>query len=50
MGYSSLEQYLRSISDVVAVKGSGPYAEVVPVVSEKSAHISQMVMAQKVTR
>ncbi|CAH1998087.1 unnamed protein product [Acanthoscelides obtectus] len=50
LGYNSMESFLKSISDTVQVKGSGPMATVLPVVSEKSKHINELVTNQKITR
>ncbi|KAJ8937469.1 hypothetical protein NQ314_011858 [Rhamnusium bicolor] len=35
LGYNSLEHFLRSIPDTVTLRGSGPTAEVIPVVKRK---------------
>ncbi|KAF7282570.1 hypothetical protein GWI33_002360 [Rhynchophorus ferrugineus] len=43
----SLEEYLRTIPDVCRVKGTGYSAQVVPVITEKTAHINDMVTKQK---
>ncbi|CAH1998114.1 unnamed protein product [Acanthoscelides obtectus] len=50
LGYNSMENFLKSISDTVQVKGSGPTAIVLPVVSEKSKHINELVINQKIIR
>ncbi|CAH2015142.1 unnamed protein product [Acanthoscelides obtectus] len=50
LGYNSMEHFLKSISDTVQVKGSGPMATVLPVISEKSKHINELVTNQKITR
>ncbi|CAH0553910.1 unnamed protein product [Brassicogethes aeneus] len=49
MGYSNLEHFLKSIPDTCSVNGYGPNASVLPIVSEKTAHINEMVTRQKVT-
>ncbi|KAJ8920361.1 hypothetical protein NQ315_005225 [Exocentrus adspersus] len=48
LGYNSLEHFLRSIPDTVQVKGTGGMAQIIPVISEKSAHVNQLVTNQKV--
>ncbi|KAJ8955011.1 hypothetical protein NQ318_000443 [Aromia moschata] len=48
LGYNSLEHFLRSINDTVQVNGSGPTAQVIPYVSELSAHVHDLVIRQKV--
>ncbi|XP_030756731.1 uncharacterized protein LOC115882678 [Sitophilus oryzae] len=47
--YNSVEQFLKSIPDICVIDGTGPFAAVFPVLSEKSAHIDLMVSRQKVT-
>ncbi|XP_056641482.1 tudor domain-containing protein 5 [Diorhabda sublineata] len=49
-GYTSLEQFLRSIPDTVQLQGTGPFALVNLVVSEKSSHIVALVSRQRVER
>lgn len=49
MGYSHIDQYLKSIPDVVTVHGRGPTATLEVVVTKKSAHINKLISKQKVT-
>ncbi|XP_074026410.1 uncharacterized protein isoform X2 [Leptinotarsa decemlineata] len=46
-GFNSLEHFLRSIPEIVQIRGSGPCAEVIPVESEKSSHVMELVSNQK---
>ncbi|VEN60639.1 unnamed protein product, partial [Callosobruchus maculatus] len=50
LGYNSLEHFLKSVPDTVHVKGNGFMATVLPVVSEKSKHINDLVTNQKVIK
>ncbi|CAG9835960.1 unnamed protein product [Diabrotica balteata] len=50
LGYNSVEHFLRDIPDTVQLVGSGRFATVNLVFSEKSAHIAQMVSKQKLTK
>ncbi|KAG5877268.1 hypothetical protein JTB14_009764 [Gonioctena quinquepunctata] len=47
LGFNSLEHFLRSITDTVRLRGTGPFAEVILVMSEKSSHIMELVSSQK---
>ncbi|XP_063909348.1 tudor domain-containing protein 5 [Zophobas morio] len=47
LGFSCVEEYLRSIPGTVRIIGSGPSAEVQGVVTQNSAHINIMVAKQK---
>ncbi|CAG9856743.1 unnamed protein product [Phyllotreta striolata] len=47
MGYHTLEDFLHSIPDTVQVQGSGAYALVNIVLSQKSSHVLELVAKQK---
>ncbi|XP_050508484.1 uncharacterized protein LOC126885747 [Diabrotica virgifera virgifera] len=49
-GYNSVEHFLRDIPDTVQLVGTGRFATVNLVFSEKSAHIAQMVSKQKLAK
>ncbi|KAK9880650.1 hypothetical protein WA026_011889 [Henosepilachna vigintioctopunctata] len=47
LGYNSLQHFLHSIPDVLQIKGTSDHAEITLVVSEKTAHVNELVMKQK---
>ncbi|XP_044745523.1 uncharacterized protein LOC123307331 isoform X2 [Coccinella septempunctata] len=47
LGYKSLLEFLRSIPDVLLVKGDSKFSEIVLIESEKSSHVNNLVMKQK---
>lgn len=49
LGFKSLLEFLNSIPDVLTVNGKDEYSNVQLVFSEKSAHVSDLVMKQKVS-
>ncbi|KAF5298299.1 hypothetical protein FQR65_LT09810 [Abscondita terminalis] len=47
LGFTSLEGCLRSMTDILEIVGSGPRAEVILFVTDKSSHINKLVTKQK---